>query len=74
MYKVIVYSDFIHKAYGIKTFINFVSNYYVMEVVKKIKAYGNTAVIQITKEELLNHKLKLNDIVDVTINKHERED
>ena len=45
-----------------------------MEMKKKIKAYGNTAVIQLTKEDLEIHNLQIGNIVKVGIQKDERED
>lgn len=40
-----------------------------MKLKKKIKKYGNTHVIVLTKKELENHKLKSGELVDVEITK-----
>jgi len=44
-----------------------------MQLKKKIKAYGNTAVIQLTKEELEVRNLEIGKIVDVEIKPNEEE-
>ena len=40
-----------------------------MKLKKRIKKYGNTHVIVLTKEELENNKFKGGDLVDVEITK-----
>ena len=36
-------------------------------MLKKIKAYGNTAVIILNKEDMECHDLKIGDVIDVQI-------
>ena len=43
-----------------------------MKFHKEIKAYGNTAVIVLTKENLKLNKLKVGDIVDIDIDKENK--
>ena len=43
-----------------------------MKMHKEIKAYGNTAVIVLTKENLKLNKLKVGDVVSVEMNKERK--
>ena len=44
-----------------------------MQVKKEIKKFGNSAVLVLTRENLEIYKIKVGDLVDVTITKSKKQ-